>query len=324
MRKQIIPFEIKLSDGTQKVPDWIQIMKVGDFKHPEYGNFKITPAMLSEMEANFKNHVRRVDLAVDYFHENEKVAAGWFSDVQVRDNALWGRVDWTPRAQQMLADRELRYFSPEWTEVYEDPETGEKFKNVLFGGGLTNRPFLKEMQPIVNHEKGEFMTLEETKAQLADLQKKLSDAQAANTDLQKKCDDMAPMVDDKDKIIEQLKAELEALKAQLAQQDAEMNKAKEEKLAAEKEMKFTKLLTEGKAVPAQKDAFMKDDFMKFAELAQPLNLSAQGGAAPQVQSGELTDEKTLELAEAKRKENDKLTFGEAVALVRREHRNKGA
>lgn len=322
------PFEVVLSEKADgKVPDWVQIMKAGKFDHPEYGEFEITPATLSEMKANFDNRVRRVDLAVDYFHENDKLAAGWFSEVQIRDgNSLWARIEWTEKARQALASRELRYFSPEWAQEYTDAETKQVFRNVLFGGGLTNRPFLKEMQPIVNNEQGDKMTLDEVKKELDATKKKLSETEAKVTDAEKKAADMVPEMDSKDKMIEELKAKIAELEGKLQSQMGEMQKLAEAKKLSDKEAAFTKLLTEGKAVPAQKDAYLSGDMIAFAEKAKPLNLSASGnGQEGEQNTGDKTQDEIYALAEAHKKANPTMNFGDCVSHVKKELKKaKGA
>ncbi len=165
---------IKLGEG-QVVPNEIQVIRTGKFNHPKYGTFEILPATLSEMKANFDSKVRGVDLAIDYFHESDELAAAWIKNLFLKEDGseLWAEVDWTPAASRKLAERELRYFSPDFAFEWTDPEAGTTFKNVLFGGGLTNRPFLKEMAAIVADEtKGEndMTELEKLKAKNRELE----------------------------------------------------------------------------------------------------------------------------------------------------------
>lgn len=61
----------------------------------------------------------QVDLPIDWEHAidlkpagEEKPAAGWIKELQARPDGLYGRVEWTPKAQQQLADKEYRYISP--------------------------------------------------------------------------------------------------------------------------------------------------------------------------------------------------------------------
>ncbi len=144
---------IQLAEG-QKVPNQVQVLRVGKFNHPKYGAFEITPLVLAEMKSNFENNIRGVDISFDYFHDSDKEASAWVKELTLKENGteLWATVDWTPTAERKLSDRELRYFSPDFTFKWEDPEKGNTYNNVLFGGGLTNRPFVKEMEAIVASE----------------------------------------------------------------------------------------------------------------------------------------------------------------------------
>ena len=148
--------QIELAE-TGKVPNKVQILKVGKFKHQTYGDFEITTKTLSEMKKNFDDNVRGIDVAFDYFHASDKEASGWVEKLELKEGGkeLWATVEWTPTASKKLSDRELRYFSPDFAFQWTDPESGVKHSNVLFGGGLTNRPFLKEMQAIVAAEDDE-------------------------------------------------------------------------------------------------------------------------------------------------------------------------
>ncbi|AZF88289.1 hypothetical protein [Meiothermus phage MMP7] len=89
-------------------------------------------------------------LSIDYEHQalepvtNGPVpAAGWF-DLELREDGLWAiNVEWTERAQALLAGREYRYFSPAFY-------TDEKGRIVeLINLALTNIPATKRMQPLV-------------------------------------------------------------------------------------------------------------------------------------------------------------------------------
>jgi len=89
-------------------------------------------------------------LSIDYEHQalepvsNGPVpAAGWF-DLEVREDGLWAvNVEWTPRAMELLRNREYRYFSPAFY-VDEDGRIVE-----LINLALTNLPATKRMEPLV-------------------------------------------------------------------------------------------------------------------------------------------------------------------------------
>lgn len=309
---------LKLGEGD-KVPNEVQVLRVGKFKHPSYGDFEITTQVLSEMKSNFDKKIRGIDTAFDYFHASDKEASAWVNDLILKENGtqLWAVVDWTPKAEKKLAERELRYFSPDFAFKWQDPESGNVYKNVLFGGGLTNRPFVKEMQAIVADEtktgENDMTELEKAQALVKELEGKnvkLSEDKAA---MEKQMADM-PKPDK----VAQLEQQIAALQAELAKEKqageamlSEKKKMEEAAKLAEKTSEFNVLLSEGKACAAQKDAFISGNMQEFIKLAQPLNMKGSGGAGTQEEADK--NAKVLKLAEEKIKANPKLNKGDAIS-----------
>ncbi len=133
---------------------WIQIMKTGEWQHPKLKQIRITQDDLAQFADNFKRRVRGVDLAVDVSHNPDAGAVAWFKDVRAEGDKLMAQVDWTPEGANLVKTGKYRYFSPEFMFQWTDPATGQTHKNVLLGGGLTNRPFLKNMEPVAFSEAG--------------------------------------------------------------------------------------------------------------------------------------------------------------------------
>jgi hypothetical protein len=75
------------------------------------------------------------------------MAAGCVKDAKVDTAGLHLQVDFTPAAAKSIQDKEYRYFSAEFVDEWTDA-TGAAHKDVLFGGGLTNRPFMKNLLPV--------------------------------------------------------------------------------------------------------------------------------------------------------------------------------
>lgn len=330
---------IKLGEG-QKVPNKIQVLRVGKFNHPKYGAFEITPLVLAEMKANFDANIRGIDMAFDYFHASDQNASGWVKELTLEENGteLWADVDWTPTAQRKLSEREVRYFSPDFAFKWTDPEKNTAYSNVLFGGGLTNRPFVKEMKAIVADEtKGENMTdLEKALAKVAELEKanlKLSeDMQAAEKKMLANPpppahapaaaggDDVAALK----KQIADLQSQLAAAKSSADVALAEKKKADDAKVAAdaatclaEKEGKFNLMLSEGKACVAQKDAYMKGDMDGFLKLAESVHTKASG-SSDSFTMAEADSNAIIKLAEQKEKATPGMSRGEAISLAKKE------
>jgi len=306
---------ITLAEGG-KVPDAVQVLRVGKFKHPSYGDFEITKQTLSEMKTNFDKRVRGVDICFDYFHKSDEEAAGWPSKLELREDgqSLWATgVDWTPKATQKLAEREIRYFSPDFAFKWTDPETNTVYKNVLFGGGLTNRPFVKEMESIVASE------IETENPNKGD--KKMSDAEKL-AELQKKFDDLQAQLTALKNANETMLGENKGLKDANEKMLAEKKVAEEAKVLAEKTSEFQVLLTEGKACAAQKDAFLKGDMTEFIKLAEKPNLEGTGSSESREQTSDSDEDKILKLAETKRASDKNLDYVESISLARKEIKAK--
>lgn len=131
----------------------IQILRTGKWNHPLYGKFEITSNDLVLFKDNFENKVKRVDVAVDTEHFPEKGAAGWIKNLLLRgEEELWAIIEWTKWGVEAIKGKLFQYISPEFDFNYEDAETGKTYKNVLHAATLTNRPFLKDMAPVVLSE----------------------------------------------------------------------------------------------------------------------------------------------------------------------------
>lgn len=144
---------LQLSEGQNT--SWLQATPIGLFKHPVYGDLDFRPPALREFEKNFRENVRGQQLNIDFGHESFRDdAAGWVQDIEIRtsesdskNNGLWYLVRWTPNGITSLSDEAYRYFSIDFATIWKDP-TGKVFKNVLQGGALTNRPYMKGMAPV--------------------------------------------------------------------------------------------------------------------------------------------------------------------------------
>jgi phage I-like protein len=136
-------------DDTADTLTWIQALPLGEYEHPVHGKISVTPDRVQRFAANVVSKVRGQDLDVDYDHkERTGEAAGWIKNAEAREDGLWLLVDWTKDAYTKIKNKAYRYFSPEFVDEWKHPKTGQSFQDVLFGGGLTNRPFLKDILPI--------------------------------------------------------------------------------------------------------------------------------------------------------------------------------
>lgn len=301
----------------------VQLLKLGVFTHPQYGDLEVKLSDLQSMVKNFADKVRGIDLAIDYAHENDKVAAGWIESLYLGgkdQNELWAKVRWTPNGAGAIQAKEYRYLSAEFQFSYTNNETNQTFGPTLLGAGLTNRPFIKGMEPIVELSEKPKGTpqMDEKDKKIAELQKQIEDLKAQldkavsddNKEDASKPDQEMDMGEMKKKLAD-MSAENDKLKADAA-------KACEEKKLAEKKSQFDKMLSENKVVEAQREHFMSGDMIKFSESFVKPNISGAGhsGEAPaSVSNAAEAQKEVVKLAEALVKEGKAKSIGEAQNKV---------
>lgn len=129
------------ADGA--APEWIELLPAGRIVQGRDGRSWVNDqpdGILAYFAADGK------DIPVDWEHSSEikapegepAPAAGWVSDMEAREGgAVWGRVEWTPRGEESVKNREYRYLSP--VIIYE--KVAGRIKGIS-SVGLTNRPNL--------------------------------------------------------------------------------------------------------------------------------------------------------------------------------------
>jgi len=130
-----------------EAPAWIPYLpKPGAYTHPRYGEISITRERNARFVANFQSRVYQDRLPIDAEHETKlSGAVGWITAMrQNPDGSADAQVEWTDRGRAFFADSRFRYFSPEWYDAWQRPETGETIRDVAIGGALTTRPFFKD------------------------------------------------------------------------------------------------------------------------------------------------------------------------------------
>ena len=315
-------FAICLSDQQKdSITQKVQLLRAGLFSYEGRDDLDITPQMLLAMKKNFDEKVRGYEdgkLPIDYWHDSDKLAAGWIESLELKNNdsELWADVKWTAKAKSMINDGELRYLSAEFHFDYEANEGGKKYGPTLFGGGLTNRPFVKGMEPVARFkEKDPIEEKIETKNTGEDKMSKVVKANEGEI-----CPEGGMSPEDMKNKMAALEAELSEYKKKLSDYEAKMGDMTKEKQMSDKAKEFDKLLSEGKAVEAQREAFIGGDTAKFAELAKPTNMIAAGNTGKESEvSTKDAQEEILELAEKHVKEL-KMPLSKAISKALSENK----
>lgn len=279
-----------------KPPEWIKLVPSGDSIAALDGR-KFSNSDPQAVVDAFRNDPR--DVAIDYDHASElkapkgepAPAAGWVTAMEVRDGAVWGKVDWTPRGLASVESREYRYISPAFALtkasklIFEivsaaltnrpafdmpalardeppTPEVPAMHPKLLALLGLTAESTPAEIDAAIEKLEAVPAQFTEAKDKLAVAEQELANARAASPSL--------------DKYVPRADYDVEVARAKAAESTvAETAKASHDK---DVEVAIASALKAGKITPATKgfyidtcaDAAGLEKFNKFAEGAAPI------------------------------------------------------
>jgi hypothetical protein len=141
---------VTLDEG--KTQSWVTVTRTGKFSDPRYGKFEISRAMLLSMVKNFDAKVYGQDIFIDVSHRPDNGAAGKVIALKVEGDRLRALVEWTPYGIDAIKRLGMIYLSAEFHEDWQDNEAGNKHGCVLLGAGLTVRPVIKKLDPVMLSE----------------------------------------------------------------------------------------------------------------------------------------------------------------------------
>ena len=130
------------------VPKVIKLIPMGHVVSTK-GEFDVDDGSVRDIMQYFKN--RKLELVIDYEHQTlqdvQAPAAGWIKEIYQDGDAIVGKVEWTPKAREYIANKEYRYLSPVVLVRKSDNKAV-----VLHSAALTNTPAINGMFPIVNSD----------------------------------------------------------------------------------------------------------------------------------------------------------------------------
>lgn len=155
------PFLVALSavigEGLVRIP----LAKLGKwFKGKQ--QFSVTKADMAAMVANFRKR-KNGEVPLDYDHgmvyaagSGQPVpAAGWLKEIEDgpdADGVLYGSVEFTDKAREMVKAKEYKYISPVIVWGARDKVTGEQQGATVQSVALTNAPLMDEMPALAMSE----------------------------------------------------------------------------------------------------------------------------------------------------------------------------
>lgn len=138
--------DFKTLQEGQPVP--VNLARVMSFKDHYYGKVELTRQKFNAMIKNFNDRVYGQDIFIDVSHAPSEGAAAHITKVYLDGLKFMGEAVFTPYGIDAVTQRGFRYLSIDFTEEYEDPETGKEHGPLLFGAGLTIRPRVKRLDPV--------------------------------------------------------------------------------------------------------------------------------------------------------------------------------
>ncbi len=275
-------------DGENKeVPSDIQICKTGvyycRFPWDDDLELPITVDDFRNMVANFNANILKNKIFIDYDHYREE-NAGTIKKVYLKNNdtELWAVVEWNNKGRESILDKQYVYISAEFNFNHKDNETRNEYGPTLYGAALTNRPFIRGMAPVI--ELSETKTFNNQNPKQPKQGKKKMDEKQVKEMLEGVTNSFKEQFGQVLSKVEELSSKIN----ERDQKDAQVAELSAKEIESQKrEAKFNVLLSEGKVVPAQKEAFISGDVEKMFELAQDVNLSTKGhGQTPSAPSKE--------------------------------------
>lgn len=276
----------------------VQLLREGKYNHPVYGRVVITEDILNSMKKNFDSGARGQDISIDYTHENEDgeaPAAFWIKSLEIKSNfdgngkGLFAHGEFTPRGAKKVSEKEYRYASADFVIDYV-AQDGKHYPYVLRGGTLTNRPFIKNMNPIKLSEPKEKSVMDKNEL-IASLKDHGIDVEAVMSSSEA----MSARVRDlEEKIVELGKLPV-AKEEEIAVLRGKLAEANNKIVFEAKEKAFDSLVAEGKVVPAQKEVILatfkaSDEILAFyKDSPKVVAMSPKGGSSAS-ESEALSDE----------------------------------
>lgn len=140
-------------------PKWNKLFPLGEtFARGDFGEVTFSKQFLQTMVDNWAK-AGKPKLSTDYWHFGDsdpsiqqpfenKLASGDITDVELRDDGLYGLFAWTDKARNCILSRELKCISPSFQINGSDRHTGEPQGPTLLGAALLNDPFLQELPQV--------------------------------------------------------------------------------------------------------------------------------------------------------------------------------
>ena len=323
---------IDLAASEDKAPKWHLLFPKGAVKHHPKGKLSFDEKTLKAMADNYAAE-GKPERAVNFFHHGpssviapieNKIAAGWIKDVELRETGLHALIQWTDRARTHILADELRYLSPEFAMSAVSKATGKDQGPTLFGVALLNDPFLTELPRVAASETAPSAQEVPTMNKLIELLKLAEGASEA--DVEKAVEAMNVQLSESATKLSEVQGVVTKLTEQVAELSKERDTLNADRKAKEVSAYVEKLVLAGKVTPAIRPDVEKlgqahgIDAIKFFESATPVvsigtEKGVSGVSTPADPKADAAKRVQVRLAEL---EGKGIKFGDALKMVKTE------
>ena len=137
---------VLLSQGAEP-PEWVHLVPAGTFKGVDGRG----PWKLLDPQAVVTASMAGGKLPIDEMHATDYAAKtgqpaparGWIVEMQVRDDGIWGRVEWTPTGAQLMSEKAYAGISPVFAARKRDGAVAKVLR-----AALTNAPNLDDLHTL--------------------------------------------------------------------------------------------------------------------------------------------------------------------------------
>jgi phage I-like protein len=131
------------------VPEWVHLLPAGTFFDTSGSKFH-----LRDPESVIAETAKLGKRPLDENHSTQRApengvgspARGWIIETQMRENGIWGRVDWNASGIALMTDRAYKHISP----VYNYDKQGNVTR--ILSAALTNNPGLPQLTALQTSE----------------------------------------------------------------------------------------------------------------------------------------------------------------------------
>lgn len=158
-----IPLKFASDFEAESREAWFEIIPAQSVYAADGERLEFTKKSLEELIDNASKY--KTPLSIDYDHQTIKASektgpietAGWITDLELRDNSLWGYGKFTKKAIELIRNGSYAFSSPVIQRNVTDRKTGKKLEYNIYNVALTSNPVLDGQTPIQLSKVGEQM-----------------------------------------------------------------------------------------------------------------------------------------------------------------------